>query len=108
MPTGAIDVTRPGKWGNPYLLTEVHRRFPSLTVEQCAGYVVNEFRDLVRAGRLTDSLPAHKPGAPREVRTVTYPPLYEIRAELHGHDLACWCPLDHPCHADVLLELANA
>ncbi|SII07108.1 Uncharacterised protein [Mycobacteroides abscessus subsp. abscessus] len=27
--------------------------------------------------------------------------------ELAGHDLACWCPLDQPCHADVLLELAN-
>lgn len=27
--------------------------------------------------------------------------------ELRGHDLACWCPLDQPCHADVLLELAN-
>ena len=27
--------------------------------------------------------------------------------ELRGHDLACWCPLDGPCHADVLLELAN-
>jgi hypothetical protein len=24
---------------------------------------------------------------------------------LRGHDLACWCPLDQPCHADVLLEL---
>ena len=23
------------------------------------------------------------------------------------HDLACWCPLDQPCHADVLLEIAN-
>jgi len=22
-------------------------------------------------------------------------------------DLACYCPLDQPCHADVLLELAN-
>ena len=29
-------------------------------------------------------------------------------AELRGKDLACWCPLDQPCHADVLLELANA
>jgi hypothetical protein len=24
-----------------------------------------------------------------------------------GRDLACSCPLDQPCHADVLLELAN-
>jgi hypothetical protein len=27
---------------------------------------------------------------------------------LRGRDLCCWCPLDQPCHADVLLELANA
>ena len=26
---------------------------------------------------------------------------------LVGRDLACWCPLDGPCHADVELELAN-
>lgn len=31
----------------------------------------------------------------------------QIREELAGHDLACWCPLDQPCHADVLIELAN-
>jgi hypothetical protein len=35
------------------------------------------------------------------------------RRELHGLDLCCWCPLVDasgnpvPCHADVLLELAN-
>jgi hypothetical protein len=27
--------------------------------------------------------------------------------ELTGHDLACWCPTDQACHADLLLELAN-
>lgn len=31
----------------------------------------------------------------------------DIRRELAGRDLACWCRLDQPCHADVLLELAN-
>ena len=30
------------------------------------------------------------------------------RRELRGRDLACWCDLDQPCHADVLLEVANA
>ncbi|MBP6252450.1 MAG: DUF4326 domain-containing protein [Rubrivivax sp.] len=29
-------------------------------------------------------------------------------AELRGKSLACWCRLDQECHADVLLELANA
>lgn len=32
----------------------------------------------------------------------------EAQQALAGRDLACWCPLDQPCHADVLLELANA
>ena len=32
----------------------------------------------------------------------------EIRATLRGKNLCCWCRLDQPCHADVLLELANA
>ena len=32
----------------------------------------------------------------------------EVRAQLAGRDLCCWCPLDRPCHADVLLELANS
>ncbi|GAA5085731.1 hypothetical protein HNP84_010207 [Thermocatellispora tengchongensis] len=28
------------------------------------------------------------------------------RRELAGHDLACWCRPDQPCHADVLLDVA--
>lgn len=31
----------------------------------------------------------------------------QIRAELRGKNLACWCPLGQPCHADVLIEIAN-
>lgn len=27
--------------------------------------------------------------------------------ELRGKNLACWCKIGNPCHADVLLELAN-
>ena len=30
-----------------------------------------------------------------------------VRSELAGRDLTCWCPEDQPCHADVLLEIAN-
>ncbi|MCC8364271.1 DUF4326 domain-containing protein [Lysobacter sp. A6] len=31
-----------------------------------------------------------------------------VRSQLAGLDLACWCPLDGPCHADVLIDIANA
>jgi Domain of unknown function (DUF4326) len=30
--------------------------------------------------------------------------LAAARAELAGRDLACWCPLDRPCHADILID----
>lgn len=30
-----------------------------------------------------------------------------IRKELAGKNLMCWCPLDKPCHADILLRIAN-
>lgn len=32
---------------------------------------------------------------------------YWAEKELRGKNLACWCRLDQPCHADILLEIAN-
>jgi hypothetical protein len=32
----------------------------------------------------------------------------DIRHCLHDKDLACWCALDEPCHADVLLRISNS
>ena len=31
----------------------------------------------------------------------------DVKRELRGRDLACYCPLDEACHADVLLAIAN-
>lgn len=31
----------------------------------------------------------------------------EIRSELRGHDLVCWCKPGDACHADALLRIAN-
>lgn len=42
------------------------------------------------------------------LRVREYVTVDDVRRELAGRDLVCWCPLDEPCHADVLLELANA
>ena len=41
--------------------------------------------------------------------TLGDPELVEAaRDELEGYDLACWCPLDEPCHADVWLEILKS
>lgn len=34
--------------------------------------------------------------------------LEQLLAPLRGKILMCWCKVGEPCHADVLLELANA
>jgi hypothetical protein len=93
LPGGAVVVARPSKWGNPFRLKEVAQRYPSITAEQAAEFVVNEFRDMLAAPRLR--------------RWYGYPSDEEIRRELGGRDLACWCPEGRPCHAEVLLEIAN-
>lgn len=84
MPAGAVYVGRPTKWGNPFLR-------------------VNYFGPHTLVGLYRDYLAGHLATWPE-----AGPALAELaRKELRGKDLACWCPLDQPCHADVLLELAN-
>ena len=78
----AVIVARPTKWGNPY-------RVSGATT---AADAVALFRDMVARAPLGD-----------DGRSV----VDDIRDALAGRDLACWCPLDSPCHGDVLLELAN-
>ncbi len=33
--------------------------------------------------------------------------LHQAPLQLAGRDLACWCPLDEPCHVDTVLAVAN-
>ena len=53
-----------------------------------------ELKRLIRRSRL--------PGYRKRALTTD-----EIRRGLRGKNLACWCAQGQPCHADVLLEIAN-
>lgn len=92
----AVIVARPSIWGNPFTIKGAAQ----------AGYsdprkmAVAAYRDWLA-------------GDPWACGSDTYEAKRQkIIASLHdlrGRDLACWCPLDgSPCHADVLLEIANA
>lgn len=96
MPEGAVYVGRPSKWGNPFDY-RVTMSDDEISAAEARQFVTDAYRD-----RLAGS--DDYPGDPLYEGTPAY---YEIRAELAGRDLACWCPLDQPCHADVLLEIAN-
>lgn len=78
IPDGAIRVTRPSRYGNPYKVTD------QMPVEQA----VAKYRTALLAGELRVTVE-------------------DIRRDLAGKDLACWCPIGQPCHGDVLLQVAN-
>jgi hypothetical protein len=85
MPEGAVYVGRPSLWGNPY--KPGHNWHGG---KMTATQAIDAYREyitealFISPNRLGDELSA-----------------------LRGKDLVCWCQLDRPCHADVLLELAN-
>lgn len=103
MPEGAVYVGRPTKWGNPF---KVGEGWDAPFVWHLESYDESSNRD-----GLVALTPAMAVEMFRESFGQT-PELIAARsqwcAELRGKDLACYCPLDQPCHADVLLEWANA
>ena len=85
MPANTVKVDRTTKWGNPY--TVDHHREASEAVKLYREWMCGIAKGLDRWERdkLRDQL-----------------------RELRGKNLACWCKPGAACHADVLLEIANA
>jgi hypothetical protein len=104
MPEGAVYVGRPTKWGNPFVAhTDPDQRYGRCVA---AAIAVDSFRRMVTNGMMWSSIPAHR--WPKGSIPARWAMVIDVERELRGKDLACWCRLDQPCHADVLLELANA
>lgn len=80
MPADAVKVDRSTRFGNPYQA--------GVDGDGNRAYLVELYRDYL--------------ARPEQIALVA-----EIKARLAGKHLACWCPLDGPCHADVLLAIAN-
>lgn len=92
MPDNAVYVGRPTKWGNPFVVGQDGTRKDCLDLY---WYLVFHI--------LCISKSAEHVEAQQRVRRAMNTDLRELR----GKDLACWCPLDKPCHADCLLVIAN-
>lgn len=108
MPKNAVYVGRPTKWGNPFVAWKdgqpFHDRLAQHTLHP--SMAVMSYRKMLLEIGAVNSIPTFKwpkGKIPREWITTD-----DIRRELRGKDLACWCPLDQPCHGDVLLEIANS
>ncbi len=88
MPENTVSVARPGRWGNPF---PIGREGPFSRVAPDAEGAVGFFRAMLR-----DPQMRARAGYPSDL------------SPLRGRNLACWCRPGDWCHADVLLELANA
>lgn len=92
MPPNTIYVGRPSKWGNPFVVGMPAKkeggiyvprdRFDAVVTYHSAAHL---WHNIYTAEKFTDI----------------------VKKRLKGKNLACWCALDQPCHADVLLEIAN-
>lgn len=89
----AVIVARPSKWGNPFRAGGTTRVHPDGAVS------VSTVEESVRLYRFWVEGTIEVPGVMR-------PGTAEVET-LAGRDLACWCRPESPCHADVLLDLAN-
>lgn len=87
MPPNTVYVGRPTLWGNRYTVGTWSNKLgrPVATLAEA----VQLYREIIW-------------GDPAEPHMTAY-----VRERLRGKNLACWCALGAPCHADVLLELAN-
>lgn len=123
MPPNTIKVDRSTRWGNPFDFRRSEYCWAALSFG-CKGDAagrqeasVRAFRDWIDPphGRRTISFqeqPKMAAGGSElalgpTIEAGEAPSKEEIRATLHGKDLACWCKIGTACHADVLLELAN-
>lgn len=101
MPPNGKSVTRPGRFANPFRpYTQVSIFAAELSIAE-PGHVV------IQCGGVEECLAWFR------LQQMALWRLYERAGEdyfapIRGFDLACWCPLDRPCHADVLLDLANS
>jgi hypothetical protein len=121
-PEGAVIVSRPSRWGNWWVVEKAGKRlehYESTLVAPNAWVVrgmdkhgrwdrsqFGGFATQVDARAFAVSLYRHHlEGTYLDVGGPQHRQFY--LGDLAGRDLACWCPLDSPCHADVLLSLAN-
>lgn len=104
LPPNTVIVSRPTKWGNPFVS---HGDGATMVPSIAVGC----FRSLLEKEKAWFSVPLPWPAGkiPAQLTTVE-----DVKRELRGKDLACWCPLTDsqgnlvPCHADILLEIANS
>lgn len=102
MPPNTVSVCRPGEYGNPFKVGDYLSDVPFIVLsntemteeEQDSSIITQDLAVKLHKTWLFH----HRDGHWILARAI---------ANLQGKNLACFCPLDKPCHADTLLEIVN-
>ena len=99
-PDNTVNVTRPGKWGNPF----------DLQTEENKLYMERKPRGLSRSKKeiaeVESQARINVVDLFKSSRTAAHKAL--IKQELKGKNLMCWCKEGEYCHGDILLQIANS
>lgn len=96
LPLETVVVSRPSVFGNPFKWQVAREAGYQGTELELRAFSVQVFREWVTNNNF------HGHGQEKQLEE-----LLKRLPELRGKNLACWCPHGRPCHADVLMELAN-
>lgn len=118
MPPNTVKVSRPSIWGNPYIVGQRGQLvFEPMTDAELLAFDFKPKKIVIdghvgTATRVPPNrvIPFERPLTIEDVLLLYHKHVLEKRldlAPLRGKNLACWCKLSEPCHADILLDLAN-
>jgi len=85
MPPNTVKIDRSTRWVNPF------------SAEECGSIAAAVERHRMWMNGEAAASDGREP-----------PSAADVKRELAGRNLACWCSLDGPCHGTLLLALANA
>ena len=92
LPPNTINVARPGKLGNPFVVGKWGTR------PQCVSALASLSAGFINLGTSQVTIDA---------QLALWGHIHAVRDRFAGRDVACWCSLDGPCHGDVYLHLWN-
>lgn len=103
MPENTVCVTRPGHWGNPFCVGETSNKA-----------MLRKWDWSLKPGHWDGICPTAEEAVRRFRCCIAFDgaSAWLAKEELRGKNLACWCAIHRddeyvPCHADVLLSIAN-
>ena len=105
MPENTVSVTRPGKWGNPFIVGgwyKIGNGKSGFAWLRCYDEKLAKEQQYTQIKTKEECIEWYKKY--REL----YPLNQKEISELKGKDLACWCKVGDLCHADIILEIVNS